>query len=203
MSEQSKYYNELPPDVQEVVLRDLQDINVDHEWWDGIYEDFSTICELLGVELDSREPQFSGFWSQGDGASFTGSYSYRKGSLAAIRAHAPQDEELHTIARELQQLQRPHFYSLEGTITRSRDLYVHEMTMQFNLDDGWSICPNLPASLAAFSALEDAIQDQLRSLAQWLYSSLEREYEYLTSEDAIVETITTNEYTFNAEGELV
>src|SRR3546814_448929 len=59
--------------------------NLEYEWWDCTYDDFSTICEILGVELKThpirlmgggtrQKPciQFRGFWSQGDGASFEG-----------------------------------------------------------------------------------------------------------------------------------
>lgn len=42
---------------------------LDYEWWEFIYEDWKTWLENSGFE--SPEINFSGFWSQGDGASFT------------------------------------------------------------------------------------------------------------------------------------
>ena len=47
---------------------------------------------------------------------------------------------------------------------------------------------------------EDGITDALRDLAHWLYTQLEREYDHLTSDEAVDESIETNEYTFTAEG---
>ena len=85
------------------------------EWYDFVYEDFETICRILGVTLatspvrlygggirDKSQIFWSGFASQGDGASFAGRYNYARGSARAIRAHAPKDTELHRIADELQ-----------------------------------------------------------------------------------------------------
>jgi len=67
-------------------------INVDHDWWDGVYEDFHHICKIMGIELDHREPCFSGFWSQGDGASWTGRYRAQGLDLEANEIEEEQDE---------------------------------------------------------------------------------------------------------------
>ena len=42
--------------------------------------------------------------------------------------------------------------------------------------------------------------EALRDLARWLYRQLEREYEYLSSDEAVDETITANQYTFTETG---
>lgn len=47
---------------------------------------------------------------------------------------------------------------------------------------------------------EDAVAEALRDLARWLYRQLKREYECLTSDEAVDEAITANEYTFTATG---
>nr|WP_292053745.1 hypothetical protein [Mesorhizobium sp.] len=78
----------------------------DHDWFEFVYDDFERICEILGVELKTRAVRlmgggtrqkpciwFSGFWSQGDGASFEGRYGHAKGAPARIREHAPKDGE--------------------------------------------------------------------------------------------------------------
>ena len=96
---------------------------LDWDWHECIYEDFETVCGLLGVTLrtsavrlmgvgirETPRIYFRGFWSQGDGASFEGVYRYAQGACAAIRAHAPKDTELHTIADALADIQRRNFY---------------------------------------------------------------------------------------------
>ena len=84
-----------------------------------MFEDFEAVCGILGVTLrtspvrlygggtrDKPHLFFRGFWSQGDGASFEGSYAHARGAARAIRAHAPKDTELHRIADELHTVQR-------------------------------------------------------------------------------------------------
>ncbi len=85
--------------------------NRDNYWSENVLEDAQTIGAMLGIEFKTRayktvggkersEPciYWSGFWSQGDGASFEGRYSFHKGGLRQLRAHAPQDAELDRIA---------------------------------------------------------------------------------------------------------
>ena len=85
-----------------------RDQGLHDEWYDFLYEDFEAICGILGITLATTpvrlygggnrdKPQifWSGFSFQGDGASFAGYYSHARGAGRAIRAHAPQDTELH------------------------------------------------------------------------------------------------------------
>jgi hypothetical protein len=44
------------------------------------------------------------------------------------------------------------------------------------------------------------VTEALRDLANWLYRQLEQEYDYLTSDEAVDETLTVNGYTFTEEG---
>ena len=68
------------------------------EWYDFVYEDFQAICRILGVELgaspvklvggstrDVPQINWTGFSSQGDGASFAGFYRHARGAARAIR----------------------------------------------------------------------------------------------------------------------
>ncbi len=47
---------------------------------------------------------------------------------------------------------------------------------------------------------EDAVDEALRDLARWLYRQLEREWDYLNSDEAADQAILANGYTFTAEG---
>ena len=47
---------------------------------------------------------------------------------------------------------------------------------------------------------EGVVIEALRDLARWLYRQLEREYDYLSSDEAVDETIIANEYTFTEAG---
>ncbi|EYR77555.1 hypothetical protein SHLA_47c000050 [Shinella sp. DD12] len=47
---------------------------------------------------------------------------------------------------------------------------------------------------------EDTVIEALRDLARWLYRQLENEYNALTSDEMVDETIEANAYTFTASG---
>ena len=74
-----------------------------------------------------------GFHSQGDGASFFGTYCHARGACKAIRAHAPRDDELHRIADELQAAQRGNFWQLTAAI-RQQGRYCHEYSMAIEVE---------------------------------------------------------------------
>lgn len=47
---------------------------------------------------------------------------------------------------------------------------------------------------------EDTVIEALRDLAHWLYRQLEREYDWLSSDETVDETIAANDYTFTEDG---
>ena len=180
---------------------------LEHEWYDAVFEDFETVCRLLGVTLRTSPVRlmgggtraaahifFRGFWSQGDGACFEGSFGHAKGAPKAIRAHAPTDTELHRIADVLRAVQQRNFYELLADV-RHRGHYCHEYCMAIAVER------DSPTGQAMTENAEDTVAEALRDLARWLYRALEREYEYLTSDAAIDEAIAVNGWTFTADGE--
>lgn len=180
-------FSELSEDAQNKAI--AQECESRGEFFDheAVYEDAATIAEILGIDLRTRPTKlmngdtrmdpciyYSGFWSQGDGARFEGTYAYAKGSRRAIREHAPQDVELHRLADELQNLQRRFFYRLTAT-TVVRGHYQHSGCMQVDVDcnDG----------IEVDATTEEELTQLLRDFADWIYSRLRDEYEYQTSEE--------------------
>ena len=47
---------------------------------------------------------------------------------------------------------------------------------------------------------DEDVSEALRDLARWLYGRLEDEYEHLTSDEAVDESIRLNEYSFTEDG---
>ena len=183
-----------------------RDQGLHDEWYDFVYEDFGTICGILGVTLgttpvrlygggtrDKPQIYWSGFSFQGDGASFEGRYSHAKGAGKAIRAHAPQDTKLHRIADELQALQRKNFWQVHATV-RQHGRYCHEYTMAIEVER------DSPTWQPMTDRAEDTVVEALRDLARWLYRQLRSEYEHQTSDDAVDEIVGINEWTFTADG---
>ena len=165
--------------------------------------DAAQCADIIGIKIDTRaqsnpnaiyEPEvlWSGFWSQGDGACFEGSYRYKKGALAAIMSHAPKDEELHRIARELQEIQRGHFYRIRAIMTHSGH-YYHSGCMNvqvFDRDD----------ENRDIGDAEERIRQLMRDFADWIYSNLRKEYDWKNEDAQVDETILMNEYTFLEDG---
>ena len=183
-----------------------RELCLDWDWHECIYEDFETVCGLLGVTLrtnavrlmgggtrETPQVNFRGFSSQGDGASFEGTYAYARGAGRAIRAHAPKDPELHAIADALAESQRCNFYQL-GARIRQGGHYCHEYTMAIEVER------DSPTWQDVTDGAAEAVVEALRDLARWLYRQLEREYRYLNSDEAVDETIVANDYTFTADG---
>ena len=48
---------------------------------------------------------------------------------------------------------------------------------------------------------EEVVIEALRDLARWLYRQLEREYDYLSSDEVVDEAIIANGYTFTEAGQ--
>jgi hypothetical protein len=176
------------------------------DWHECVFDDFDAICAIVGVRLKTRSVRlfgggtrqkpcisFSGFASQGDGASFEGALGFATGAPKAIRAHAPEDSELHRIADGLQAIQRRNFYQLRADINQ-RGHYCHEYSMSIAVER------DSPNNQDMTADAEDAIVELLRDLARWLYRQLEREYEYQTSDEVTDEAILANEYTFTDDG---
>lgn len=176
-------------------------------WWDSVYEDFLRICTIIGVDVAmaswhsagaSRVSDpciyFRGFSSQGDGASFEGVYKYARHASYEIRQYAPQDEALHAIADQLLEIQRRNFYQITARITQ-RGLYYHEYTMRID------VSRDSPSGQDMTTDAEEGIIKALRDLARWLYRSLEREWDYQTTDGAIDDAIRANGYTFTVGGD--
>jgi len=186
-------FNELAKDVQDKVVQNLYDINVDYEdWHEFVLEDAKQVGKILGIDISNIF--YRGFSSQGDGACFEGTYEHAKGSVKAIKEYAPKDEELHSIAEEMQRLQKPYFYQIRADVEHSGH-YYHDMCTAFSFyRDGYEIYDE------KFD--EEPFKEVIRDFMKWIYKALQSEYDYKTSREAIVETIEANEYDFTVDGKL-
>lgn len=197
-------YEELSDRAKQKARECYLEGGLDYSWWEYAYEDFARVAEILGITLSQRsvplmngkcryEPEiyFSGFYHQGSGSSFCGTYGYAKGAVAKIKKYAPQDEELHRIAQGLQDVQRSHFYRLTADITSARDHYIR-------VEVGDSENPYRDIGEA-----EDGVRELMNDFNDWMFKCLQDEYEYLTSDEAVEESVVANEYEFDEYGNWV
>ena len=182
---------------------------VDGFYAEYVFEDVATIADMMGIDLrQTRKPHadgshhyaptiyYSGFSSQGDGACFESTYRYKRGAVTAVMAYAPLDTELHRIARELQAVQKKHFYGLRAATNKS-GRYNHSGCMNVTVDYHG---PN-GTEYETYKG-EDEVTQALRDFADWIYARLESEYEYQDSDAVIDESITANAYEFTEHGEI-
>ena len=151
------------------------------------------IILLSAYPRQCRYRHCRGFWSQGDGACYEGRYSHASGAARALRAHAPKDTELHRIVDTLQHAQRRNFWQLHATFRRI-GRYSHANSMEIDVER------DSPTWQPIADDTEDVVIEALRDLAHWLYRQLQDAYEAETSDNAVDEALTINEWTFTADG---
>lgn len=184
---------------------------LDYDWWDCTYEDAVRMAEILGITISTtshagRKPgttylttdiSFSGFWSQGDGASFEGDYEFAPDAVAKIAAET-KDEELLRIATELYLLQLARRMSgLEpfSASIKTSGRYSHSGTMGVSVsaddDDGES---------GEDDNLEKSVTQLMRDFADWIYKQLEAQHDWLLSDECVDEAL--KELAFDEDGNL-
>lgn len=88
---------------------------------------------------------------------------------------------------------------IEAAVKRNNYHYYHENTVTLEYYDG-----QLLISWKHIQKLVDKLWNDIEALIKPLcceiYRDLENEYEYLTSEEAIIETLQANEYEFYSDG---
>jgi hypothetical protein len=167
--------------------RDGQDVSLD---W--ALEDYQETVKAFGVALDKHGVAYSGFWSQGDGLSFTGEWTYQTSTDAWLAETRPEDADLRTILETLKTAQALAPGTITATLTRTSHYYVHAGTVDIDV--------YLESDLPVGADVIKGVTDGLRALMEYGYRRLEAEHTYQTSDDAVAETIEANEYDFMADG---
>lgn len=187
-------YDELSESAQQKAREWYLEGGLNYPWWDFSYEDFVRVAEILGIEISTRrngktpEIYFTGFYCQGSGSSFVGTYRYAKGAVAKIKEYAPKEEDLHRIAYGLQEVQRRHFYRLVADISSVRDHYIRVDV--YDRDDRYR----------DIGGAEEEVRELMNDFNDWMFKRLQDEYEYLTSDEQVAESIIVNEYEFDEDG---
>ena len=188
--------------TKEQLIEKYRDINAYDNWYDSVYESFRDDMLLHGIKVD--EIYFSGFWSQGDGACFEGSvydwdlFLQSIGYTSKALIQLASDNWRTTVSH------RGHYYH-ENCTSFDHDWYLPKP--DGNLDDELFIdyySRYLPDDVRGmvwlsmlktvdYDKLMEAVEDAFRDHMRALYRTLEAEYEYLTSDEAVWEAIVANE----------
>lgn len=191
-------FDELSKEAKEHAIEKNRDINIEFwEWYDDIYlafkEKYSDLFEITNM-------YFSGFWSQGDGAMFE--YGGINDKLI--------DEFIGQLSLSplRKKLVKEHIH-FSGSGKQSGN-YYHERSCSHSLYveyDGTINCihhVNIDNFISELSLdFEAFIEERYIDLAHELYSMLESEYEWHTSNEAIEQCLIDMEYEFTKQGELI
>jgi len=208
-------FEELSAKAQEEAIEKHREMDVGYDWWDDDIDFHKEKLEEVGY--DSPEIHFSGFWSQGDGASFSAKVDIRKlaennKDIAGIlQKMKPSDEEYQAAMADPVFKPRPReevgddsediltldeiIDNLSVSVNQS-GRYSHSGTMSVDVEypGGYGDEPN------NLDELERAVHEDAVDRADEIYKNLQDQYEYLQSDENIKEMILANEYEF--EGEL-
>jgi hypothetical protein len=184
-------------ELLEVVLDKHRDINTQyHGWWDMVYEDWTEKLEELGYR--NIDICFSGFYSQGDGASFTGNVDV----LDWIKTNDDKGKY-----KRIAKLMTDGIIDIQDDrIVRDRwHNYVHENTTTFHFYTNYQYgaCKDYINIDMILNDLESDIYLHHKSLNREIYSSLNETHDYLTSDQSVADTLEANEYEFNINGEII
>lgn len=179
---QSVPFSQLAPKIQKEILDSYRENMVDGHWWGDVFEEIET--ELRSLTFEDVDIQFSGFYSQGDGASFTG--EVREPAVFLKQA----------LGLDLPPLVTDLFHI---RVTRGMSRYVHENSVDFECgydhdsheieDEEWFLALYSPQIYNL-----DEIQEQIETAgSKWLkqfclgiYKRLEQEYDSLTSDENVL-----------------
>lgn len=180
-------------EVREKAIEKNRDVNIDYESWsEPTLENEKQKLNNVGF-LDS-EIFFSGFWSQGDGACFDCSDF----DIDKILVELEKRNKL--TGKKCKLLNKIKDY-IKIEIDTTNTYYNHEKTRKLfayseNLKDCYSFINNLICDF------EKAAESLRLELSENIYKSLDNDYEYLTSDDAVKETLLLNEYEFDSNGNI-
>lgn len=180
-------------------------INVDYyDWWEHVCDWFHSYAKDHGIEVD--EMYFSGFWCQGDGACFSGHIANWPLFMAKHPGYFPDATQTSVLA--------DHAKAYFSFSCKHTGRYYHEKSVSYDVDfplpesasdehfaESFSPYPHGLQTSAWMSILNrynhDDLETSCREIFEGymgeLYRALEKEYDHLTSDEAVWEMIVAND----------
>jgi hypothetical protein len=190
----------------------LSEVATDVGWYDYVYDLWKQALEQIGF-MDP-EINFSGFWRQGDGASFTATIDIEK--LAEFMAAEiepknciegdPEDFRPWIVHRigclpanpKYRRLAGLHEHLYPCKVVRNDHRYSHEYTCRVSIEfNRWGRADKVEKLLRSF---EEDTEELRRDLCSAIYRDLEDKYESVTSDEYILDMAEANDWTFTIHG---
>jgi hypothetical protein len=202
-------FAELSAKAKAKAIDQFRDVNTDYEWWESTYEFFGEFCDILGVDVDQKMIFFNGFYTQGSGATFDANINVPK-LIEAIKNKAWQTEyptvsekynftpALISIDKRVLKLIEADTIDVDARIKHNDRPYSSNLSYDTNYY--FNKCNSYDNIDRELSKLEDWLEEIVEELDSLLFKVLENEYEYRTSDEAVIESIEANEYEFLESG---
>jgi len=212
--EKSYTFDELSPEAKQNAIDLNRDRNTEYDdWWQPIIEGFVEEMEEIG--MTNVECEFSGFYSQGDGASFTGEVNDNDKFLKSVGINLFYPEliglgnrlsnKIETVVNEISE-------NIRITIERYNSRHYHYNTISANVeiigDDDIEFDLGLDKIMEISVSdicekIEPIITDWAREKSKELYRNLENSYEELRSDETISSDLESGGYTFDENGNII
>ena len=185
--------NELSEDARKKAIEDFRQGSSEYIDLDCETSEMKRLLSMFG--FNDVNLYYSGFWSQGDGASFVGGYRHVAGGLKAVKEEFAGTYWADVIEylELLEAINKKCFYSLLYRID-SRGNYCHANTMNINYIDDYR-------GNRDFSKYEDDLLEYVRGIGNTFYRMLEKAFDGYLSDEYLIENIEANEYEFYENGE--
>jgi len=178
-------FDELSKDVQQNLIDKEIEYVENYEYYDFVEEDFIIMMSIIGFDID--ECRFSGFYSQGDGASFIGKYSYKKYDIKKFKEEYPNEDEIIQLLNELNNFQKMLNYQINVDLEKNYiTRYVHEYSVDI-------IVYNKETE-DCFDCDISRIVEIFREFMKIFYNKVNDSYEYVTSNEIILKKFQEIEY---------
>jgi hypothetical protein len=180
-------FNELPEDIQDEVVEKLYDINVDYEWWD-----MDGLLDLSKSEMKERKiskREYGGLMFSYDKLYFNIERG-RSWYIQFERLVVNNENVFRKWLRIPKKLWEKVDYEFPSPARNS------STTIEFS--ENYIYCDFTEKQQQILDRAKEIFDDKIDEAL----NILEKQYNYLTSREAIVETIEANEYWFNENGDI-
>lgn len=165
-------FDELTPEIQDKVINSLFDINVDHDWYQLVYDDAKNIgLKITEFDIDNRNGYCKG--------------NILKNTISVadkIIQEYVEDCEIVKTAKQFLSDWDKLVEKYSNDIDKTK--VIHENDNDFDIE------------------ADDLEKDFENNLLEGYKIILSKGYDYLTSKEQIIETIKANEYHFTIDGKL-
>ena len=188
-------YEQLNDKAKAKARESYYDVGVDYEWWEHVYEYATTVASMLGMyDFDVQGFDLDrGYYVQ-----YKGRFHAKDMKLDDLTD--AQREQLKHITDPLAAQSALCAIHSQGSYLWADVTPAYRTSL--NVDwEVWDCYDDIEEVEALIDG--DAIEQAFDDFADWIGDQLQAEYDWLTSDEVIEETIIANEYEFDEEGNLL